>query len=493
MVSLQAAVMAIALAGTGQTGMLDFYADWCAPCKAMNPTVDALIAKGYPVQRVNIDRDKALAAKYRVQSIPCFVMVVDGREVDRVVGGTTSYKLEQMCKLGTAPPLQNRTPAMLVSNPQPGAPPAPSASAVFDGWGNQTASQAVAPTATVSDAALLAASVRLRVEDPGGHSCGSGTIIDARSGKALVLTCGHIFRDSQGKGRIEVDLFGPNGQQRVVGQMYSFDLTRDLGLVIIDAPGPVATARVAPPGYRIQPGAPVVSVGCNHGDQPTAIRSQVTSLDKFQGPPNLQVTGQPVEGRSGGGLFSSEGYVIGVCNAADPSDQEGLFAALASIHAELDRKDASGQNLSFVYTSPGGSPAAAAIGMPNANAPAAIAVNPVPSMPKQMPGSGDPAMLVSAPMQASQPAAAMPSHEQAALDEIRRSQREGAEVVVIIRPRGKPDAKSEVFMLDHVSRQFVGQLSAETRGPNKPYETSLDLPSPRKVLLEWSANGTAKR
>ena len=64
----------------------------------------------------------------------------------------------------------------------------------------------------VSDATLIAASVRLRVEDADGHSCGSGTIIDARGGEALILTCGHIFRDSKGKGRIEVDLPGPAGR-----------------------------------------------------------------------------------------------------------------------------------------------------------------------------------------------------------------------------------------------------------------------------------------
>ena len=38
-------------------------------------------------------------------------------------------------------------------------------------------------------------------------SLGTGTVIDCRQGEALILTCGHIFRDSAGKGRIEVDLF----------------------------------------------------------------------------------------------------------------------------------------------------------------------------------------------------------------------------------------------------------------------------------------------
>ena len=113
MVSLQAAITAIALSGIGQTGMIDFYADWCGPCKAMDSTVQSLVAAGYPVQRVNVDQNRALAAKYGIKSIPCFVMVVDGREVDRVEGGTTYYRLEQMCKRGALPAGRNGPATML--------------------------------------------------------------------------------------------------------------------------------------------------------------------------------------------------------------------------------------------------------------------------------------------------------------------------------------------------------------------------------------------
>ena len=82
----------------------------------------------------------------------------------------------------------------------------------------------------VTDAAMLAASVRLRVEDPQGHSCGSGTIIDARAGgEALVLTCGHLFRDSKGTGKIEVDVYGPAPAVRVPGRLVAYDLERDVG------------------------------------------------------------------------------------------------------------------------------------------------------------------------------------------------------------------------------------------------------------------------
>ena len=104
------------------------------------------------------------------------------------------------------------------------------------------------------DAKLIAASVRLRIEDPNGNSCGSGTIIDARGGDALILTCGHIFRDSQGKGKIDVDLFGPYAGQRVIGQLISYDLKRDVGLVFIsprpDSGGSIGPARLPGPQRR---------------------------------------------------------------------------------------------------------------------------------------------------------------------------------------------------------------------------------------------------
>jgi thiol-disulfide isomerase/thioredoxin len=482
MVSLHAAIVAIALSGAGQTVLLDFYADWCGPCKAMNPTVEALVKAGYPVQRVNIDQNRPLAAKYHIQSIPCFVMVVDGREVDRVMGGTTFSRLEQMCKAGPANTSPQASPSLVAQNSMPSIRPAslpssPPMSAPFEGWGNASAAN------LVSDAKLLAASVRIRVEDPDGHSCGSGTIIDSRDGEALILTCGHLFRDSKGQGKIDVDLFGPGGQQRVEGRLVSYDSeSRDIGLVAIRAPGPVVTARVAPPGYRLDRGTPVASVGCNDGDAPTVRRSQINSLDKFAGPSNIQVAGQPVEGRSGGGLFTNEGYVIGVCNAADPSDREGLFAALNSIYAELDR-----MQLAFIYKSPSEN---TAVMQDSGNSMPQMANN-APPMPNSMASPADVAVGNSGSNSTLGPAAVsssvLPPSEQAALDEIRRQKREGSEVVIIVRPRNHPEAKSEVFLLDNASSDFLKQVAGIAQPKQERHLTSLELPKPRTKLLEWSA------
>lgn len=489
MVSLQAAIAAIALSSTGQTVLLDFYADWCGPCRAMNTTVESLVDAGYPVQRVNIDQNRSLAAKYRVQSIPCFVMVVDGQEADRVVGGTSFSRLERMCKAGATRASPDQSQPMLAQNAPPAVQPPAFSSLAPATLSRQievqpVANQSVAPQAAstprASDAALLAASVRLRVQDSDGHSCGSGTIIDARNGEALILTCGHIFRDSLGKGQIEVDLFGPNGQQRVSGRLITYDSeVRDIGLVAICTPGPIAAARVAPPGYRIEPNMSVVSVGCNNGDAPTARHSRITSLDKFTGPPNIQVAGQPVEGRSGGGLFTPEGYVIGVCNAADPSDREGLFAALSSICSELDRAE-----LAFIYKSPNEN----STGVPETVNPAAIAASPPPTMPKSMTGPADLASFDSPVTSSASAPLVLPPHEQAALQEIRRRAKEGADITIVIHPRNDPDARSEVLQLNRASSEFVHQLAGEAHRQ----ETSLTLPKqtlpkPRRILLEWSA------
>jgi hypothetical protein len=305
------------------------------------------------------------------------------------------------------------------------------------------------------DAELLAATVRLRIEDDNGRSCGTGTIIDARNGKALILTCGHVFRDSKGNGRIEVDLFGPAGIERTAGSLLSYDEDRDLGLLLIETRLPLTVVRVAPPEYRVSPGDSVINVGCNNGEEPTVRHNRVTSLDRFLGPPNVQVGGLPVLGRSGGGLFSEEGLLVGVCNFADPQENEGTYAALESIHAELDRAE-----LSFVYRP--------LREVPRERAPL-VAVQP-PPMPKRMPAPSRLVQLTESPMVSGGPPLArspndsfqpLDGKDRATLEEIRRRKAEGAEVIFIVRPRSDPRAQSEIFVLDHVSAEFLHRLSLE--------------------------------
>ena len=478
--ALEALVLTVALSAGQETVLLDFYGDFCPPCLRMAPVVRQLEARGYAIRRVNLDREPALAARFGVSRIPCFVALVDGREVHRVVGETSLAQLEQMCLLGRRTTAAGGVPIHLVGSDGAGAAsvviPAVQSSQPFAASWNSQAPGTMSKDGRASVSVpgwrltspdwagatsgqepsydhLLAATVRLRIEDAGGHSSGSGTIIDARQGYALVLTCGHVFRDSQGKGKIDVDLFGPTPGERIPGRLVHYDLARDLGLLVIRVPGPVVVARVAPPGHSIAKGARVISVGCDHGGAPSARPCIVTSQDRFLGPPNLVATGLPVQGRSGGGLFSSDGLLLGVCNAAVPPDNEGLYAALGAIHAELDQV-----SMGFVYRSDKGK---------SAGALAAATPDP-PAMPRQMPPPSDLVNWTEAP---SRPAASeaprspaapaqLSENEVAALEEIRRRVDEGAEVVCIIRSRTDPAAPSEVVVLDRASSGFVRDLMA---------------------------------
>ena len=71
-----------------KTVLLDFYANWCGPCKMVSPIVDQ-IAEEHPeylVGKINVDEEAELSRKFRVMSIPLLVVMRDGDVIDSVVG-----------------------------------------------------------------------------------------------------------------------------------------------------------------------------------------------------------------------------------------------------------------------------------------------------------------------------------------------------------------------------------------------------------------------
>lgn len=78
--------------------LLDFYADWCGPCQMLKPILEEF-EKAHPevkVTRVNIDEEEDLASQYGVSSIPCLVVLKDGKEIAREVGVMPLKKLEKL-------------------------------------------------------------------------------------------------------------------------------------------------------------------------------------------------------------------------------------------------------------------------------------------------------------------------------------------------------------------------------------------------------------
>ena len=74
--------------------VVDFWAEWCAPCRLISPVLSDLAAR-LKIVKVDVDRNQALAARWRAMSIPLLVVMRDAREVDRVVGAIPKHQLEQ--------------------------------------------------------------------------------------------------------------------------------------------------------------------------------------------------------------------------------------------------------------------------------------------------------------------------------------------------------------------------------------------------------------
>lgn len=75
---------------------VDFYANWCGPCKMMAPLVDELAAEyegKMKFAKCDIDENMALASKYRVMSIPTFMIFKNGEKADMLIGGTSKAEL----------------------------------------------------------------------------------------------------------------------------------------------------------------------------------------------------------------------------------------------------------------------------------------------------------------------------------------------------------------------------------------------------------------
>ena len=65
--------------------LVDFWASWCPPCRAMNPVIDSL-AKEFKVCKVNVDTNQELAGHYGISSIPALLIFKDGKIAARHVG-----------------------------------------------------------------------------------------------------------------------------------------------------------------------------------------------------------------------------------------------------------------------------------------------------------------------------------------------------------------------------------------------------------------------
>lgn len=78
--------------------LVDFNAEWCGPCKMMRPILDKYAEEhdNVKIVSINVDNNNELARKYNVFSIPCLVVIKDGKELDRTVGLISRTELDDL-------------------------------------------------------------------------------------------------------------------------------------------------------------------------------------------------------------------------------------------------------------------------------------------------------------------------------------------------------------------------------------------------------------
>lgn len=79
--------------------MVDFYAHWCAPCKAITPLLDELSKEtDTTIVNVNVDSEPELASEYGIRSIPAVYLFKNGEVVDKQIGAASKMKYAEMIK-----------------------------------------------------------------------------------------------------------------------------------------------------------------------------------------------------------------------------------------------------------------------------------------------------------------------------------------------------------------------------------------------------------
>lgn len=83
-----------------KTVLIDFYADWCAPCKMLSPIIEGVDEENNDIKvaKINVDELQELAIKYEVMSIPTLVVIKNGQEVNRSVGFISKSQILELVK-----------------------------------------------------------------------------------------------------------------------------------------------------------------------------------------------------------------------------------------------------------------------------------------------------------------------------------------------------------------------------------------------------------
>ncbi|NLL66908.1 MAG: thioredoxin [Clostridiaceae bacterium] len=79
--------------------LVDFWANWCGPCRAISPTIEELAdeyAGRFKIGKVNVDEENTLVSNYGIMSIPTMIAFKDGNQVEKVIGARSKSDLKAL-------------------------------------------------------------------------------------------------------------------------------------------------------------------------------------------------------------------------------------------------------------------------------------------------------------------------------------------------------------------------------------------------------------
>jgi hypothetical protein len=364
----------------------------------MRPVVKQLIRKNYPVRSIDLDADSEnLHTRYKVEAVPTFIVIDSGGQVLGRTSGMISagdlVRFYQTAAAKAAPPANSNAHAATSEDDEDDANDPPKFRRVRESKEPRAPREAAPKRAPreadadpESDADADAAtqgeftnpnpwesSVRIKVIGSHSTGFGSGTIIHSTPDESLILTCAHIFHLEGQKQvspanfprKIVIDMFDgelevqPKQAGRVrykesfEGKAVDYDFSRDVGLIRIRPGRQLPASRVVPRHWEPESRMRMLTVGCSEGQDATAWHTQIIKprVQNFlKGRPSyeaIECWKAPKQGRSGGGLFTDNGYIAGVCDFAEPQGDHGLYATPRSIYHLLDRN-----NLMALYAPP---------------------------------------------------------------------------------------------------------------------------------------------
>ncbi len=296
------------------------------------PSLDQLKRLNYPVRTLDLTVAHDVATRYKIDSFPAYILINgSGEKLGQLMGGVESggIKTKQLAEF------YNLHRPKAVSASETKEPPLTIPAVVPRPW--ETA-------------------VRIKVQYGSSVGFGSGTIISNSPTESIVLTSAGLLVGDWGSRAtdrtnfpaLSIDLFGgqlsrdkpgqfPCTKKDLPAELVAFDPYQDIALVRFH-PGEILSASPIVQANWEPNGEPLITTGCSYGNDVTAW--DTTIFDFATRPTNfiseraaaIRCQTEPAPARSGGGLFTREGYLVGVLSWGEPSSRSGIYVGPSTIH-----------------------------------------------------------------------------------------------------------------------------------------------------------------